>query len=159
MHSTPIVRGIAFEIRAVGLDQIVEVHPPEKPYVYVPGSGEILPAIERAMEGAVDYEERTFIVPAEEAFGPYDPMHHATFPRAAFDKSVKLVPEARVQARTRSGSIQHMTILHVFDDAVRVDLNHPLAGKAFKVRARFIPIHTPSPTARFFGLPRGRFLH
>lgn len=158
MHQKLTFRGIAMTVSVLGEALPCFEVSPTDPFVFIPGRGELIPAVEAAMVGAADHEERAFTIPPG-TYGAYDPLAHASFPRAAFGGVKTLVAGLRVEATRVDGAIQIMTVLHVGPDFVRMDLNHPLAGKAAHVRARFVPVRQPSPTAFFHDLPRGEHLH
>jgi len=159
MYAKNLFVGIAYEIRLAGFPDVIERHPPEHPYVFQLGKGEILPAVEQAMAGAKLHERRTFTVPPEAAFGPYDVQARAVFPRNIFDRNIELKPGYLVKVQRQSGSFQSMTILFVAHDTVMLDMNHPYAGKPLLVSdAQIVP--TPfSNTSLYYDLPRGDALH
>lgn len=153
------LRGLAFDLTVEGEHTPAESHPIEKPLIFRPGQGEILPAIETRMVGAAFYEERVFSLAPEEAYGRYHPDAQTTFSRSAFDARVKLEPGARVTACKPDGTFARMQIVAVAGDYVVVDLNHPWAGRSLFVRARYVPIPLPAATAQYVPLPRGEHLH
>jgi len=92
------------------------------------GHGGVLPALERAMEGAAVGQTVRARLSPEDSFGDYDAERVRTEPRNAFPPDV----QAGMQfAGTPEGSEEMTvyTVTNVTSDTVVVDGNHPLAGQ------------------------------
>lgn len=94
----------------------------------------LLPALEKALPGLE--EGGTFDITAtpDEAFGPYDPEQVATLDRDVFLIDGKfdeehIVPGVEVPMMTADGYRIDGKVLEVTPTHVKVDFNHPLAGK------------------------------
>ena len=101
---------------------------------YLHGSDEILPALERALEGKEAGEKLVLQLEPEDAFGEYDEKLLRVEPRAGFPE----VLEAGMQFEGVPGGQQDGVIYTVTDvagDTVVLDGNHPLAGIAIEFRA------------------------
>lgn len=93
------------------------------------GAGQIMPGIERHVEGMAVGASSTVTVPAEEAFGPHDKARVQDVPRTAFPPEVELEMGARLQANTQDGQTLDLTVVGLDEEKVTVDANHPLAGE------------------------------
>ena len=99
------------------------------PVEFKVGAGQIMPGIERHVEGMVVGAASTVTVPAEEAFGPHDKARVQDVPRTAFPPDVQLEMGARLQANTQDGQTLDLTVVALDEEKVTVDANHPLAGE------------------------------
>ena len=101
---------------------------------YLHGHDEILPALERALEGKAAGEKLTLRLEPEDAFGEYDDALLRVEPRERFPAEV----EAGMQFEGVPGGEQDgvfYTVTDVAGDKVVLDGNHPLAGIAIEFRA------------------------
>lgn len=116
--------------------QVVETSSGKGPIEYLHGAGQILPALERALEGLGEGEQAAFSIPAEDAYGERREENVVSLPRTLFPSDVKLEPGVCLYARASGGQSYPITVREVTGDMVKVDLNHPLAGERlfFEVR-------------------------
>ncbi|RUM57585.1 MAG: peptidylprolyl isomerase [Persephonella sp.] len=92
------------------------------------GANNIIPGLERQMEGMEVGEKRTIEVKAEEAYGAKDESLIQKAPREYF-QGIELQKGMPLQAQTPDGQIINLTVVDFDDNEVTVDMNHPLAGK------------------------------
>ncbi|MCR5027424.1 MAG: peptidylprolyl isomerase [Methanobrevibacter sp.] len=96
-----------------------------KPIPIVVGGNHLLPAIEEAIIGLEAGESKTVEVDSENGFGPRDPKNVQLIPMREFKKQgMTPYPGMRINAEGGEGKI-----LTVNGGRVKVDFNHPLAGK------------------------------
>ncbi|HEX5514558.1 MAG TPA: peptidylprolyl isomerase [Gammaproteobacteria bacterium] len=98
------------------------------PLAYLHGAGNIIPGLEKALEGKQVGEQITVRVPAAEAYGERDDALAQVVPLEMFQGVEQIEPGMRFQAQTSAG-VQVVTVSKVEGDSVTVDGNHPLAGK------------------------------
>jgi FKBP-type peptidyl-prolyl cis-trans isomerase SlyD len=117
--------------------KVVESSSGHKPIEYLHGSGQILPALERALEGLREGDQASFSIPCEDAYGARKEDNVVSLPRNLFPPEVKLEKGLCLYARA-SGQSYPITVREVREDMVVVDLNHPLAGERlfFEVNIR-----------------------
>src|SRR3954466_1826247 len=122
----------------VGTGQIVESSAGKAPIEYLHGAGQILPALERALEGLGEGEQAAFSIAAPEAYGERKEDNVVSLPRTLFPEEVKLEEGLCLYARASGGQSYPITVREVKEDMVVVDLNHPLAGERlfFEVNIR-----------------------
>ena len=96
-----------------------------KPIPIVVGGNHLLPAIEKAIVGLEEGERKTVEVASDDAFGPRNPKAIQLIPMKEFKKQgMTPYPGMRISAEGGEGKI-----LTVNGGRVKVDFNHPLAGK------------------------------
>lgn len=122
----------------IGTGRVVETSAGKGPIEYLHGAGQILPALERALEGLGEGEQAAFSISAEDAYGTRREDNVVSLPRGLFPAEVDLTPGLSLYARASGGQQYPITVREVKDDMVVVDLNHPLAGERlfFEVNVR-----------------------
>ena len=113
----------------VGTGQIVESSSAKGPIEYLHGAGQILPALERALEGLGEGEQAAFSISPEEAYGERREDNVISLPRTLFPNDIRLERGLCLYARASGGQSYPITVKDVREDMVEVDLNHPLAGE------------------------------
>ncbi len=108
--------------------QVIDSSEGREPLTYLHGSGQIVPGLERQMEGRRAGDTFTAEVAPEEGYG----VHHAELmqevPKAAFQGVEDIQPGMQFQGRGPQGEI-NVTVARVEGDTVFIDGNHPLAGQ------------------------------
>ncbi len=122
----------------IGTGRVVESSAGKSPIEYLHGAGQILPALERALEGLREGEQAAFSIGAEDAYGERKDDNVVSLPRSLFPTDVKLEKGVCLYARASGGQSYPITVMQVKTDMVVVDLNHPLAGERlfFEVNIR-----------------------
>jgi len=91
------------------------------------GYGALLPALESALEGLGVGARRSVELSARDAYGERKPELEVEFSREEFPPDV--APGDRLELEREDGSEVVARVLDVTEDAVVMDLNHPLAGQ------------------------------
>lgn len=100
-----------------------------EPLKYLHGARNIVPGLEKALEGKSAGEKLTVEVQPDEAYGQVNPDLVQKVPRAAFEGAPEIKAGMQFQAQGPTGEVQVITVKEVVDDEVTVDANHPLAGE------------------------------
>ncbi len=98
------------------------------PLTYLHGANNIIPGLERELEGKAAGDSLQVTVEPADAYGERDPELMQVVPAAAFEGVEKIEVGMQFQAQTPSG-VQIVRIAKVEGDEVTVDGNHPLAGE------------------------------
>ena len=105
--------------------QDAEISPPcELTYLHG-GYGEMLPALEQALEGKGTGESVRLQLEPEQAFGEYDPQLLRIEPLARYGEGLSVGMQIEEQSRM-------YTVTDVAAGSVVLDANHPLAGMALR---------------------------
>ncbi len=113
----------------LGDGKVVDASEPGKPLSYIHGEGQIVPGLERALEGLDVGEARKVVVEPDDGYGPHDARGVQEVPRNAFP--AELVPQVGMEltAQGPQGEAVPFVIKEVRPETVVIDLNHPLAGE------------------------------
>lgn len=122
-----------------------------KPATFVVGDGNLLPGFEAALVGKKAGDVVSVVIPAAEAFGPYNEENVQRFPRHRFAgllaNNTEPVGAGTVVAFTDAGGNEIPGVLTEIDESeVQIDFNHPLAGRDIMFKADIINV-IPSGTA------------
>jgi len=108
------------------------------PIQFLHGYGNIIPGLENNVEGMTLGEEKEVALKAAEAYGEYDPEMEIDVPLTSFpeDFEIKLGHPMRLQ--DGEGHMFTGVAMAILDDVVKMNLNHPLAGKdlLFKTKVK-----------------------
>jgi len=99
------------------------------PIQFLQGYGNVVPGLESEVEGMMLGEEKEILVKAEDAYGDYDPELEIDLPLSSFpeDFEIKLGNPMRLQ--DDKGHIFTGLATAISNETVKLNLNHPLAGK------------------------------
>ncbi|HHI00798.1 MAG: peptidylprolyl isomerase [Thermotogae bacterium] len=94
------------------------------------GAGHVIKGLDEALEGLEVGKKYTIEVPPEKAFGRRDPKLIKTFTIGQFRRQgIYPFPGLDVEIETESGKKLKGRVMSVSSGRVRVDFNHPYAGK------------------------------
>ena len=144
---------LGYDLYAVTPEGETLVHQtdPEDPEKIIFGvtRGMIRP-LEEAIEGLEKGGKFDIVVKADEAFGPYDPEQIAALDKDIFmvdDKfdSEVIKPGAVLPMMTADGYKINGVVVEVTDDKVKMDFNHPLAGKDVRFKGEILAVRDATP--------------
>ncbi len=98
------------------------------PLAFILEVGMIIPGLEADVKEANTGDKRTVVIAAENAYGPVSKDAFQEVPKTQFPADLKLEAGMTLQAQTEQGPIP-VVVSEIKEEAVIVDLNHPLAGK------------------------------
>ncbi len=110
------------------------------PLVYLHGAGNIIPGLEKALEGKQQGDEVKVSVEPAEAYGEFNSELVAVLGRHMFEGVDTLEEGMQFHASGPDGSMQIVTIKAVEGDEVTVDGNHPLAGQRLNFEVKVIDV-------------------
>ncbi|MFN4101460.1 MAG: peptidylprolyl isomerase [Pararhodobacter sp.] len=99
------------------------------PLTFTLGSGQIIPGLERALDGMAVGEQKTVVVPAADAYGDRVDSARQAVPRAQFPGDIPTDPGTRLQMQSPEGQVIPVMVVEATDEHVVLDANHPLAGE------------------------------
>ncbi len=108
--------------------QVLDSSDGREPLVYLHGHGNLIPGLEKELDGQTQGTKLEVTVAPEEGYGPYHQEMVQSVPRDAFQGVDEIAPGMRFTAQTDAGP-RSVVVTEVADDTVTVDGNHPLAGQ------------------------------
>lgn len=99
------------------------------PLQYLHGHMNIVPGLEKELEGLAIGDTKQVVVSPEEGYGPVMPEAIQKVPQADFPADIPREIGLQVMAEGPGGQPFPLWIVDIDDDHVTVDGNHPLAGK------------------------------
>jgi FKBP-type peptidyl-prolyl cis-trans isomerase 2 len=115
---------------------VVQSNKDSEPFKYVQGEHQILPALERQLEGMEVNEEKVVELSAEDAYGRVNPEAFKEVPSEQIPERARHVG-AQLSAEGYKGTIR---VADVKNETVVLDFNHPLAGKDLTFDVRVVAI-------------------
>ncbi len=108
---------------------VVDATEAQVPMTFRMGDGSLIEGLEYALLGLKAGDKQTLSIPPETGFGFPDPENHHWMPRDKF--SAEVVPEVgeMVAFDLPDGEQTTGTVLEVNHEQVKIDFNHPLAGR------------------------------
>ena len=118
---------------------VVDTNVGADPLTFVQGSNQIIPGLEKEMEGLKVGDTKKVTVKPEEGYG-------AVNPEAKVEVKKEQVPPdalkigAQLQGQTPEGQPYMVHVAEIKDETVILDFNHPLAGKTLHFDVKVIDI-------------------
>ena len=100
-----------------------------EPLQFIQGMGTILPGLERALYDLRIGDQKSVTVPPRDGYGEVRDEAFMDVPRDAFPANVPLQTGTELELQDNSGHPVLARIAAITDEAVRLNMNHPLAGK------------------------------
>lgn len=107
--------------------ELIDQSEENEPLTYLHGHSNIIPGLERALEGKAAGDRVQVTVQPEDGYGPRDEDNSEDLDREDFDDDIEI--GATYYAQSEDGSVLPFTVTAVNGDKVTVDFNPPLAGK------------------------------
>jgi len=121
---------------------VVDSNVDSDPLIYIQGNQQIVPALEKALEGVEIGESTEISIGPQEGYGERS--------EEAFQEVAKsMVPEEAqkvgvvLQGQDNRGGIMNARVAEVKDETVILDLNHPLADKVLQFTVKVLDIQQP----------------
>ena len=99
------------------------------PMLYLAGSGQILMALDAAINGLAVGEKKSVSLPAKEGYGEVDPAFKMNVKLGQFPPGTEVKPGLQFRISNEPGSPM-FRVMNVLGEEVFIDGNHPLAGEA-----------------------------
>ncbi|TBR38963.1 MULTISPECIES: FKBP-type peptidyl-prolyl cis-trans isomerase [Dyella] len=123
--------------------QVIDSSEGREPLTYLHGTGQIVPGLEKAMEGRQPGDQFKVDVAPEEGYGVHHPELMQSVPREAFQGVEDIQPGMQFQGHGPQGVI-NVTVTKVDNDQVHIDGNHPLAGQTLHFAIEVVEVRDAS---------------
>ena len=108
--------------------EVVDSNVGQAPLEFIAGQGQIIPGLEKEVEGMEVGEEKTVVVKADEAYGERNEEWVETLPKDQFE-GIELQKGMTLYGQSPDGQTIAVTVKDFNDKEVTIDYNHPLAGE------------------------------
>ena len=108
--------------------QTIDSSDDSEPLVYLHGNDNLIPGLEKRLEGKKEGDTLSCVIHPEEAYGEYDESLVFTVQKSNFADPAKIEEGVQFEAHGEDGP-RVVTVVSVKNDEVTVDANHPLAGE------------------------------
>ncbi len=108
--------------------QVLESNVGKEPMTYTQGAHEIVPGLEKAMEGLAVGDKKHVEVKPADGYGDVDPKAFQEVKKSQLPENALKVG-TQLEAKGADGESMFPRVAEVKSDTVVLDFNHPLAGK------------------------------
>jgi FKBP-type peptidyl-prolyl cis-trans isomerase SlyD len=126
---------ISYELRDSSAEgEVLEVTDINHPLQFFFGGGQLLPAFERHLQGLTEGSTFHFTLIPAEAYGEIEADNIVDLPRDIFQDTDEAEAEVLIEGNfisltDNNGYQHHGTIVSFNEETVKIDFNHPMAGK------------------------------
>lgn len=100
-----------------------------EPIEFIQGQGHVIQGLESNLYGLQAGDRKEFVVLPGEGYGEVDPDALAEIPRSEFPAHIPLQPGVELLLKDEEGDEMQAYIVEVGEENVKLNFNHPLAGK------------------------------
>jgi FKBP-type peptidyl-prolyl cis-trans isomerase SlyD len=122
--------------------KLIETNKGNDPLTYTQGQQELIPGLEKALNGMRVGDQKQVTVKPEEGYGPLDPAAQTEVPKTMLPPD-SLKVGAELVARAPDGQPMFVRIKEIKEQTVIIDLNHPLAGKTLHFDVKVLGVDAP----------------
>ncbi|MEN8171253.1 MAG: FKBP-type peptidyl-prolyl cis-trans isomerase [Chloroflexota bacterium] len=135
-----LVVGIEFMLTIEGdfIDMPIDLNTLE----YLHGHNNIIPGLERELRGMVVGESKIVVVSPKDGYGDYDSEALVNIPIAEFSNTENLSIGSDLEMENIDGVVMIATVIALDNSIVKLDFNHPLAGKELQFDVKIITVRS-----------------
>ncbi len=120
--------------------QIFDTSHGKQPMEIQVGSGTVIPGFDRALHGMTENETKNFTVGPEDAYGEYDKNLEKSFQRSDLPDGLDPDVGDALALKSPSGEQVPVWVSETTETEIKVDMNHPLAGKPLNFEVQVMEI-------------------
>ncbi|MFA4181484.1 peptidylprolyl isomerase [Xylanibacter rodentium] len=123
--------------------ELIEETSQDRPFLFISGFGVTLESFEKHIAGLEKGSDFDFTLTKDEAYGDYEPGRVLDLERGMFCINghfdhEHIFKDAIVPLQNEDGNRFYGRVLEVGADTVKMDLNHPLAGKTLNFKGKVV---------------------
>ena len=138
-----------------GTEGLVESTTQEQPLTFLYGVGQMLPKFEENLSTLSTGDSYEFRLSADDAYGHYDEEAVANLPIDMFKDTETPVVGSILPLQDNQGNHFQGQVVAVAEDAVIVDLNHPMAGQELHFKGAILNVRPATPEELSHGHAHG----
>ncbi|MBF0123470.1 MAG: peptidylprolyl isomerase [Candidatus Omnitrophica bacterium] len=131
---------IKFDYTLTVDNEVVETTTGKTPLEYTPGKGQLIPGLEKEMEGMKPGDTKTVVVKPEDGYGMPKDDGVREYPLEKFPQGMEPQVGMVFEMQDEGGNSYPATIKEIKDKIVILDFNHPLAGKELTFEVKVVSI-------------------
>jgi FKBP-type peptidyl-prolyl cis-trans isomerase SlyD len=139
--------------------EVADTSDGREPLEFVHGAGNIIPGLEREMTGMAIGESKEVVVPPADGYGEEDDKAFMDVPREQFPEEIPMKVGTELQVQNQAGQPMYARIDMVGDKNVRLNFNHPLAGKELHFAVKVVGLRNASDEEKEHGHVHGAGHH
>ncbi|WP_322794578.1 FKBP-type peptidyl-prolyl cis-trans isomerase [Bellilinea sp.] len=120
--------------------EVIDTSEESDPLIFLQGYRNIIPGLERELYGLNVGDSKKVIVKPEDGYGDEDPEAFMEVPRSDFPKEIPLEVGTELEIRDEDDETLLATIDRVTKDSIRLNFNHPLAGKTLEFDVKILDL-------------------
>jgi FKBP-type peptidyl-prolyl cis-trans isomerase SlyD len=138
-----------------GTETLTESATQEQPLTFLFGAGQMLPKFEENLSALSTGDTYEFRLSAQDAYGEYDEEAVANLPKEMFQGQE--IPEIGtiLPLQDNNGNRFQAQVVSVAEDAIIVDLNHPMAGQELHFKGSILNVRPATPEELSHGHAHG----
>lgn len=130
-----------------------------EPLEYLHGAANIIPGLEREMEGMAVGESKTVIVSAADGYGEVNDEAFIEAPVSEFPEDMPLKPGLEMELAGPEGQPMYARVESIEGENVTLNMNHPLAGKELHFDVKVINLRDATDEEMNHGHAHGAHHH
>ena len=127
-----------YELSVAG--EVIDYSEADDPIEFIQGYENIIPGLEKAIDGMKIGESKEVLVKAAEAYGEYDPEGFVEVPKSEFPEDIPMEVGLEISVTNDEGEEMAAYIEEVSLDSITLNFNHPLAGKDLFFKVKIVGI-------------------
>ncbi|RMF39373.1 MAG: peptidylprolyl isomerase [Anaerolineae bacterium] len=131
-----VVVSMDYTLRVDG--EVLDTSDGGDPIEFLQGRGNIIPGLESQLYDMAVDDTKDVIVSPKDGYGEVDPAAVIDVPREEFPPTITLEPGVTLQVQDNEGNVMLAQIKEVGPESVKLDFNHPLAGKELHFSVKIV---------------------
>ncbi len=115
-----------------------------EPLEFLQGKGNIIPGLEREMQGMKIDESKDVVVKPEDGYGLTDEAAFMEIPTNQFPENIPVEVGIELQVQNEEGQPAYARIESIENNIALLNFNHPLAGKELSFAVKVVDIREAS---------------
>lgn len=124
--------------------EVVDSSEDNDPIEFLQGYGAIIPGLEKEIYGMAVGESKSVNVNPAEGYGDFDSEAIVDMQKSEFPEDIPMKEGVELQMIDEDGEELVAVIVEVGDKTVKLDFNHPLAGKELHFDVKITGLRTPT---------------
>ncbi|MCD4812465.1 peptidylprolyl isomerase [bacterium] len=113
-----------------------------EPLEFQIGSGQVIKGFDQAVQGMAVDENKTVTIPPDEAYGILQEKMIFDVPKEKLPKDLKPEVGMQLSMQGNDGRSLPVTVVTIGETSIKLDANHPLAGKTLIFDLKMVAIQT-----------------